>query len=91
MAHSLSAKKRVRQNASERAVNRWRLRAMREALKEFNEAIVHGTAATAQETFSKCVAVIDRSAGKGVIHANQAARRKSRLNARLKAKKLAKA
>ena len=39
----------------------------------------------------RCVAVIDRSAGKGVIHANQAARRKSRLNARLKAKKLAKA
>lgn len=91
MAHSLSAKKRVRQNASQRAVNRWRLRAMRDALKEFNDAIVHGTADKAQETFSKCVAVIDRSAGKGVIHSNQAARRKSRLNDRLRAKKLAKA
>ena len=78
MAHSLSAKKRVRQNETHKAVNRWRLRTMRDAIKEFNEAIIHGTAAKAAEAFGKCVSVIDRSAGKGVIHKNQASRRKSR-------------
>jgi len=90
MAHSLSAKKRVRQNEKANARNRWRLRTMREAVKDFNEQILHGSAATAKEAFAKCVRIIDRSATKGVIHKNQAARRKSRLNARLKTKAIAK-
>ncbi len=90
MAHSLSAKKRVRQNAKSQARNRWQLRTMRDAVKDFNELILHGTSAAAKEAFSKCVRIIDRNATKGVIHKNQAARRKSRLNARLKVKATAK-
>ncbi len=35
--------------------------------------------------------LVDRTAAKGVIHKNNAARRKSRMSARLKAKKTAKA
>ena len=84
MAHSLSAKKRVRQNTAHRARNRWRLKVMREAIKEFNDAVVHGAKTKAAEAFKKCVGVIDRTAQKGVIHKNQAARRKSRMTARLK-------
>ena len=61
---------------------------MREALKEFQEQILHGSNDTAKESFRKLSRVIDRTAQKGVIHKNQAARRKSRLNARLKAKVL---
>lgn len=91
MAHSRTAKKRVRQNITARALNRWRLREMREAMKDFSEKLLHGTPAEAKETFRKMVRVIDRSAQKGVIHKNQAARRKSRLSARLKAKTAAKA
>ena len=91
MAHSRTAKKRVRQNATSRALNRWRLRDMREAFKEFNEQVLHGNSKTAAESFKKAVKVIDRSAQKGVIHKNQASRRKSRMNARLKAMKPAKA
>ena len=34
MAHSLSAQKRVRQNEAARARNRWRLRSMRDAIKD---------------------------------------------------------
>ena len=89
MAHSRTAKKAVRQNASRRAVNRWRLRTMRDAMKEFNEALVHGTVEVASENFKKVSKVIDKTAQKGVIHKNQAARRKSRMSAKLKAKKLA--
>ncbi|MCR9216861.1 MAG: 30S ribosomal protein S20 [Phycisphaerales bacterium] len=86
MAHSLSAKKRVRQNLKHRARNRWRLRTMREALKKFDDKIVHSSVEEAREAYLEACKILDKTASKGVIHKNQAARRKSRLNARLKAK-----
>lgn len=88
MAHSLSAKKRVRQTEKLNARNRWRKAQMREVIKECLEKILHGSNEDAKTSFQKAVRIIDRSAQKGVIHKNQAARRKSRLNARLKAKVL---
>jgi small subunit ribosomal protein S20 len=91
MAHSRTAKKAVRQNTKHRALNRWRLRDMREAFKDFNEQLLHGTVEQATESFKKAAQVMDRTAQKGVIHKNQAARRKSRMTARLKAKKTTKA
>ena len=91
MAHSRTAKKRIRQNEAARALNRWRLRDMRLVFKDFTEQLLHGTPEQATESFKKAIKVIDRSAQKGVIHKNQASRRKSRMSARLKAKKTAKA
>lgn len=91
MAHSLSARKRVRQNATQRARNRWRLRTMREAVKEFREKLAHGTVDEATAAMRTCAKIVDRTAQKGVIHKNQAARRKSRMSAALKARKTAKA
>lgn len=86
MAHSNSAKKRIRQNITARARNRWRIRAMREAMKDFSDKVAHGSNEEATASFRKAAAVIDRTAQKGVIHRNQAARRKSRMNKHLKAK-----
>ncbi len=86
MAHSLSAKKRVRQAEATNARNRWRKVAMREAVKTCIDKIAHGTAEEATKAFNAAARVIDRSAQKGVLHKSQAARRKSRLNARLKEK-----
>ena len=83
MAHSNSAKKRIRQNIKRRAINRWRLRSMRVAIKDFETSISGGGDAVA--AFRKASEIVDRTAQKGVIHRNQAARRKSRMNARLKA------
>ncbi|MCA9298254.1 MAG: 30S ribosomal protein S20 [Phycisphaerales bacterium] len=85
MAHSRSARKRVRQNASHRARNRWRLRQMRLAIKDFLVKCTSGSKDEARDAYRTASALIDKSAAKGVIHKNQAARRKSRLNARLKA------
>ncbi|MEM7623212.1 MAG: 30S ribosomal protein S20 [Planctomycetota bacterium] len=85
MAHTLSAKKRIRQNVARRSRNRWRLKAMRTAIKAFNVAVAANDVGTAKESFREASKVVDRSAQKGVIHRNQAARRKSRMNARLKA------
>ncbi|MDX2148151.1 MAG: 30S ribosomal protein S20 [Planctomycetota bacterium] len=89
MAHSRTARKRVRQNIEHRARNRWRLRIMRDAIKDLNEKLLHGTVEDTSEQFRKVSQIIDRTAAKGVIHKNTAARRKSRLSARVKAKKLA--
>ena len=89
MAHSLTALKRIRQNETRNAANRWRLRAMRDAIKDFGEQILHGTVEKATESFKTCQKIIDRTAQRGVIHKNQASRRKSRLSAKLLAKKKA--
>jgi small subunit ribosomal protein S20 len=84
MAHSLSAKKRVRQTVKRKARNKWRKSTMREAVKEFLDKVAHGTPEEAATAFRAAAKVIDRTAQVGTIHKNQAARRKSRLAVRLK-------
>lgn len=86
MAHSLSAKKRVRQNLKARARNRWRLRTLRAALKDFDQKLLHASLDDARQSFNACCSLLDKTASNGVIHRNTAARRKSRLNNRLRAK-----
>lgn len=85
MAHSNSAKKRIRQNVTRRARNRWRMKSMRGAIKAFETAVAQGNSDEAAKAFREASKIVDRTASKGVIHANQASRRKSRMNARLKA------
>ncbi len=86
MAHSNSAKKRIRQNITNRARNRWRIKNMRAAIKGFEDALAEGSNEEATAAFRNAAALVDKTAQVGVIHSNQAARRKSRMNARLKAK-----
>lgn len=85
MAHSNSAKKRIRQNVTRRALNRWRMKSMRGAIKSFENAVAQGNVEEATQAFREAAKTVDRTAAKGVIHSNQASRRKSRMNARLKA------
>jgi small subunit ribosomal protein S20 len=85
MAHSNSAKKRIRQNITRRARNRWRMKTMRDAIKAFDQAVAQGSVDEATKACREASKIVDRSAQKGVIHSNQASRRKSRMNARLKA------
>lgn len=86
MAHSVTARKRIRQNESHRARNRWRKQAMRKAIKEFIHLVNDGKIDEAKASFGSVQKIIDRTAQKGVIKKNHASRRKSRLNAMLKAK-----
>lgn len=86
MAHSVTARKRIRQNESHRARNRWRKASMRNAIKEFLHLVQEGKLDEAKASFVRVQKIIDRSAQKGVIKKNHASRRKSRLNAMLKAK-----
>lgn len=85
MAHSLSAKKRVRQNAKRRLRNRDRKRVIRLELKKMTSALVSGDKATATEELKKAQTVLDRTASRGTIHKNTAARRKSKLAKKINA------
>lgn len=91
MAHSLSAKKRLRQNEKHRALNRWRKSRFRSAIKEYLELILHGTVSDAETKLRQIYKALDQVAAKGAIHKNKASRYKSRLSARLTAKKVAQA
>lgn len=88
MANTSSAKKRLRQSIKTRGRNRWRLRAMRMAIRDLREKLLHGSADESQAALRSTCQLIDKAAGKGVIHKNTAARKKARLSARVKAKKL---
>ncbi len=83
MAHSLSAKKRVRQTIKRNARNRARKEVLKQELKGFNAALASNDAGKSQEQLVKVVQRLDRIAAKGVIHKNAAARKRSRLTKRL--------
>jgi small subunit ribosomal protein S20 len=85
VAHSLSAKKRVRQNLKRRARNRARKEQIKESVKGFTAAISTGKLDVAETELRKAVQKLDRVAGKGTIHKNTAARKRSRLTKRLNA------
>ena len=83
MAHSLSAKKRIRQNAKRRARNRWRKDQIKQAVREFNNALRRGDKEQAAQQLRVVYKKLDQVAAKGTIHKNAAARKKSRLARRL--------
>lgn len=83
MAHSLSAKKRVRQNVKQRARNRWRKDQIQQAIKAFDLAVRQADKTKAAEQLKLCYKKLDQVADKGVIHKNAAARKKARLAKRL--------
>ena len=80
MANSAQARKRVRQAEKARRHNASRRSMMRTQLKKVVYAIEAGDKEAASEAYKQAVPVIDRMANKGLIHANKAARHKSRLS-----------
>jgi small subunit ribosomal protein S20 len=85
MPNTVSAKKAVRKIAHRTAVNRARRSLMRTQLRKVEEAIATGDAASAQAALDVAGPVLMRSAQKGVVHANTASRKMSRLTKRVKA------
>jgi small subunit ribosomal protein S20 len=85
VAHSLSAKKRVRQNAKRRARNRARKELIKDQVKAFNAALAGGDLNKAEQELRKATQRLDRVAAKGTIHKKTAARRRSRLTLKLNA------
>ena len=87
MAHTLSAKKRIRQNATHRSRNLWRKRRIKDQVKAFLKAVQEQDVKAAEEEYRKTCGILDKVACTSTIHRNTAARRKSRLAKRLNALK----
>ncbi len=80
MANSAQAKKRARQAENNRQLNAGQRSNMRTSIKKVLNAIEAGDKDAAKKAYDEAVPVIDKAAGKGLMHANKAARHKSRLN-----------
>lgn len=85
MANSAQAKKRARQAEKRRQLNASQRSEMRTTVKKVLKALSNGDKALAETVYKAAVPALDKAARKGLIHANKAARAKSRLNARIKA------
>lgn len=87
MAHSKSALKRVRQGEVRHKRNKSKRSALRTQLRKTSAAIQSGQREAAEKEMKKSISVLDKAAVKGLIHKNQAARRKSRLAKKMRAVK----
>ncbi len=85
MANSKSSKKRIRVSERKRDRNKPLRTEARTFVKKAEVAIAAGDARDAEAATLEAVSVLDRVANKGVIHKNNAARRKSRLIAKYQA------
>lgn len=87
MAHSLTARKRVRQDVKRCEINTARRSALKTQTRKFVDAVRHKDTATAEKEIPQLVKAIDQIEAKGTIHKNTANRRKSRMQKRLNALK----
>jgi len=90
LANHKSAIKRARQSEEQRVRNRSRKTRMKNAIRSLDEAIAGKSPEKAAEELKKAASTIARTASKGVIHRNTAARKISRLTLRVNATLLAK-
>jgi small subunit ribosomal protein S20 len=85
LANSAQAAKRARQAERRRQHNAARRNMMRTYIKKVIKAIRAGDRAGAAQAYQEAVPVLDRMVNKGIIHKNNAARHKGRLNTHIKA------
>jgi small subunit ribosomal protein S20 len=84
LANIKSQIKRNRQNEKRRLRNRYFSGRARTFVKKARQAIASGDPTSAQVT-REAISALDKAAEKGILHKNNAARRKSRLMKRLAA------
>ncbi|CAN5593748.1 30S ribosomal protein S20 [soil metagenome] len=83
MAHSKQARKRILVNEKKAQRNTAYRSSSRTLVRRAIEAIEAGDEEAATEAVARAIRALDRTASRGVIHKNNAARRKSRLMAKL--------
>lgn len=85
MANSAQARKRARQAVRNRERNVAQRSYMRTTVKNVLKAVNTGDKTAAEAAFKIATPTLDKAARKNLIHANKAARLKSRLVKRIKA------
>ncbi len=83
MPNTRSAKKRVRQNAARRDRNQSRRSAVKTQIRKFQDAVHEKDIDRSKEEYRRAAKILDQTAAAGTYHKNTAARKKSRLAARL--------
>jgi small subunit ribosomal protein S20 len=84
-----SAIKAHRQNLERRERNRQMRTRLRRALRDIRAAVDGGDAGELKDALRSTVSLVDKMAGKGIIHRNTASRYKSRLSSRVAKKSAA--
>lgn len=87
MPNTQSAHKRLRQNEKRRAHNRSVKSALKTQIRKVREAVDAGDVDKAEQEFQLAAKKLDRAGAHRIIHANKAARTKSRLQKAIKAAK----
>jgi len=83
MPITTNAKKAHRQSLRRKVFNIRRKSAMKEVVKTIDKAVVAGDTKKAEELLPSAYKAIDKATKRGVIKENTAARKKSRLAARI--------
>jgi small subunit ribosomal protein S20 len=87
VAHSLSAKKRVRQNTRRKTLNRARRSEVKTHVKHLEAVLDEGNVATAEAQLKILVKKLDKAGTTSTMHKKTAARKKSRLAKKVNALK----
>ncbi len=77
MPNIKSAKKRVKVTETKTLQNKMFKSAMKTSVKKYKAAIAEGNKALAEKTYLEAVGMVDRAVSKGILHKNNAARKKS--------------
>ena len=83
MPNIKSAKKRVLVFQKKTLINQMHKTALKTAVKKFEAAVENGDAANAKVLFNDAVKKLDQSVSRGILHKNNAARKKSQLALKL--------
>jgi len=83
MANIKSAKKRIKVTEVKTLRNTMIKSALKTKVKKFETAVATGNVEEAKITYANLVKALDMAVTKGILHINKAARRKSRLAAKL--------
>ena len=85
MANTAQSRKRARQADKRRQHNAGYRSMFRTSIKKVIAAVQAGDKSAAETAYSDAVSIIDKTANKGLIHKNKAARHKSRLSKSIQA------
>ncbi len=83
MPNIKSSAKRDEKSKELRAKNRADKTALKTVIKKFDAAVEGGDKTAASESFKVAVKAVDKAAGKGLIHKNNAAHKKSAMAVKL--------
>lgn len=89
MAHSRTAKKRIRQTDKRTERNRSRISRIRTFVRKVEDAIARGDAGAATTAFAAAAPELQRGVSKGVLHRNTVARKISRMSTKVRLLNLA--